>query len=72
MICDLPLHNTGCRCSQYFYPGPVIPYAPGSVEGWDAQRRRPQFTHTSQPWTCPSCGRGVRPDQSTCDHGGAL
>jgi len=22
-------------------------------------------------WTCPKCGRGVRPDVQTCDHGGA-
>lgn len=21
-------------------------------------------------WICPSCGRGVAPDQKTCDHGG--
>lgn len=21
-------------------------------------------------WICPSCGRGVRPDEKTCDHGG--
>lgn len=20
-------------------------------------------------WTCPSCGRGVAPDQTSCDHG---
>lgn len=23
-------------------------------------------------WTCPKCGRGVRPDVETCDHGGSL
>lgn len=21
------------------------------------------------PWVCPKCGRGVRGDQTTCDHG---
>jgi hypothetical protein len=24
----------------------------------------------AQPWICPKCGRGVAPDQKSCDHGG--
>lgn len=23
-------------------------------------------------WICPTCKRGVRPDEKTCDHGGGL
>lgn len=23
----------------------------------------------AEGWLCPSCGRGVAPDQKTCDHG---
>jgi len=27
------------------------------------------MSETRSGWTCPGCGRGVAPDQKTCDHG---